>query len=198
VINRIRNSTKSTFTVLHQILEKQSELRQMNLSQKRQRSKPKSVESSQVTLHPESLPPSEYQTSSTLSHLYTTMTNTSTITEQSPTKITTTTTTSKSTTSGRRIVSNASIAHPTQDSAGGTRVWASNEKASDIFANILLLHIISTIWPDGITLDWVRGRSGQTRLTWSHKYLSYSYAFFPFPQFAAAAVLILHSRVFFF
>jgi hypothetical protein len=72
--------------------------------------------------------------------------------------------------STRRIVSNASIADPTQDSAGGARVWASNEKASDIFANILTRHIISAIWPDGITVDWVQGRNGHTKLAWSSKY----------------------------
>ena len=66
----------------------------------------------------------------------------------------------------RRIVSAGSIADPEQDSGGGNRVWASNEKASDIFANNLFLHIIDDIWPHGITLDWVEGRDGPTTLKW--------------------------------
>jgi hypothetical protein len=70
-----------------------------------------------------------------------------------------------------RVVSNASVANPNQDSAGGARVWASNEKASDMFANILIRHVISSIWPDGITLDWVEGRKGDTELVWSSKYI---------------------------
>jgi hypothetical protein len=63
--------------------------------------------------------------------------------------------------STQRLVSNSSVAGPTQDSAGGTRVWASNEKTSRIFANRFLLHVISSIWPDGITLDWVQGREAK-------------------------------------
>jgi len=80
---------------------------------------------------------------------------------------TTATTTVKST---RRIVSDASIADPNQDSAGGIRVLASNEKASDRFANNLLEYITGSIWPDGIILDWVEGREGATELVWSSKY----------------------------
>src|SRR5579862_9615860 len=93
---------------------------------------------------------------------------------------TTSTTTVKFT---RRAVSGASIADPTQDSAGGSRVWASNEKASDIFANNLIRHIISFIWPDGITLDWVQGRNGDTKLVWSSKYIPLFPFFFTLDDF---------------
>ena len=66
----------------------------------------------------------------------------------------------------RRIVSNASIANPNQDSAGGGRVWASNEKASDIFASNFMDYVIGWIWSSRITLDWVRGRQGDTTIAW--------------------------------
>lgn len=65
----------------------------------------------------------------------------------------------------RRIVSNASIADPNQDSAGGTIIWGSTEKASDIFASNFKNYIIEWIWPSGIELDWVRGREVSTVLT---------------------------------
>ena len=68
--------------------------------------------------------------------------------------------------STNRIVSVGSVADPDENSAGGARVWASNEKASDIFANNLLMHLIDDIWRDGITLDWVQGRIGSTVLSW--------------------------------
>src|SRR5271170_2574822 len=73
-------------------------------------------------------------------------------------------------TSTRRIVSNASIADPNQDSAGGSRVWGSTEKASDIFACNFMNYVIGWIWPSGITLDWVRGREGPTVLAWTSSY----------------------------
>ena len=72
--------------------------------------------------------------------------------------------------SERRIVSTGSVADPNQDSAGGKRVWASNEKASDVFANNLLMHIIDDVWPGGITLDWVEGRPAATTLRWNNSY----------------------------
>src|SRR5271170_4413086 len=75
-----------------------------------------------------------------------------------------------SSTSTRRIVSNASIADPNQDSAGGPRVWGSAEKASDIFACNFMNYAIGWIWPSGITLDWVRGREGPTVLAWTSSY----------------------------
>lgn len=96
-----------------------------------------------------------------------------TTTTPPPSSASTTTTTVKST---RRIVSNASIADPAQDSAGGARVWASNERASDIFANNLIQHIISSMWPDGIVLEWVQGRDGDTNLVWNNKYLRLSFS----------------------
>jgi hypothetical protein len=79
--------------------------------------------------------------------------------------------------STQRIVSNSSVAGPNQDSAGGTRVWASNEKASDHFANNFLRHVISSIWPKGINLDWVENR-GDTKLVWSSKYYPVSHYLF--------------------
>lgn len=45
-------------------------------------------------------------------------------------------------TSTRRIVSNASIADPNQDSAGGGRVWASNEVATQTFADNFMIYVI--------------------------------------------------------
>jgi hypothetical protein len=93
---------------------------------------------------------------------------------------TTTTVTVQSTARNVSNGSNMSIAEPAQDSAGGGRVWAPNEKASDVFANNLLLYITSIIWPDGIILDWVEGRKGQTDLAWRNKYRS-SCPFSPSP-----------------
>jgi len=61
----------------------------------------------------------------------------------------------------------ASILSPDQDSAGGDRVLASKEKASDTFANVLFAHICGEIWPDEIPLDWVEGRNGPTFLSWT-------------------------------
>jgi hypothetical protein len=77
--------------------------------------------------------------------------------------ITTTTTTTT------QIVSSASIASPEHDSAGGSKVFVSNEK-SDVFANILIHHVISSIWPDRVVLDWVKGRKGDTTLVWTSQY----------------------------
>jgi hypothetical protein len=74
-------------------------------------------------------------------------------------------------TSSRRIVSAGSIADPNQDSAGGGRIFASYERASDLFANNLLLYVKGWIWSDGITLDWVKGRS-EAKLKWNNSYLT--------------------------
>jgi hypothetical protein len=73
-------------------------------------------------------------------------------------------------TSTHRDFSNNSIADANQDSAGGSRMWASNEKASDLFACNFMNYIIGWIWPSGITLDWVRGRGGPPVLAWSSSY----------------------------
>jgi hypothetical protein len=74
--------------------------------------------------------------------------------------------------SSRRIVSAASIADPEQDSAGGIRVWASNEKSVDQFANNFMEYVLGWIWPNGVTLDWVQGREGETTLEWSNSYIT--------------------------
>lgn len=71
-------------------------------------------------------------------------------------------------TSDRRIVSIADI---NQDSTGGTKIWASNEKASDMFGNTFIAYVIRSIWPKGIILDWVQGREGVTSLKWNGWYL---------------------------
>src|ERR1700731_3494489 len=73
-------------------------------------------------------------------------------------------------TSTRRIVSNASIADPNQDSAGARDVWASTEKASDLFANNFMTYVLGWMWPSGITLDWVKGREGLSVLAWNNSY----------------------------
>jgi hypothetical protein len=65
--------------------------------------------------------------------------------------------------SKRRIVSDASIAGPTQDSAGGARVSSDNEKANDIFANNSSISF-SSIWPDGVGLYGIEDRKGDTEL----------------------------------
>lgn len=72
--------------------------------------------------------------------------------------------------SSQRMVSGASIADPKQSSAGGARVLASNEKASDIFGNIFMSYVRGWIWPRGITLDWVQGRESKTTLEWNNSY----------------------------
>jgi len=70
----------------------------------------------------------------------------------------------------QRIVSSGSIADPSQGSAGGTRVWASSEKSSDIFANNFIIYVMGWIWENGVTLDWVQGRNGVTALEWNNSY----------------------------
>ena len=77
------------------------------------------------------------------------------------------TVTTDSSTTSQRIVSDASIAPPEQDSAGGTRVFANKEKSSDSFANNLIKYVLTTVWPDGIVLHWVEGREGETTLQWN-------------------------------
>lgn len=34
-----------------------------------------------------------------------------------------------------------------------------------------MLHVISSIWPDGVKVDWVQGRPGDTTLVWSSTYI---------------------------
>ena len=69
--------------------------------------------------------------------------------------------------SSQRIVSAGSIADPTQDSAGGGRVYTSKEKTSDTFANQFLGYTITGIWPSGLTLEWAEGRDPKPSLEWS-------------------------------
>jgi len=73
----------------------------------------------------------------------------------------------------RRIVSDTSIADPNQDSAGGTRVWASNEMASQQFASVFISYVIAWIWSKRILLEWVKGREGGTQLVWSPSYFPF-------------------------
>ena len=44
-------------------------------------------------------------------------------------------------------------------------------KRQAIFSPTIYYSIISSIWPDGIILDWIEGRKGDTELVWSSKYL---------------------------
>ena len=53
--------------------------------------------------------------------------------------------------------------------ASEIRVLA-NEKASNRFANLLLYHITTSIWPDEIVLDWVKGCDSDTSLISSREY----------------------------
>lgn len=91
---------------------------------------------------------------------------------RSTTVTTDSSTTTTTATTSQRIVSDASIAAPEQDSAGGTRVFANKEKSSDSFANNLIRYVLTTIWLDGIVLDWVEGREGESTLQWNGGYLS--------------------------
>ena len=52
-------------------------------------------------------------------------------------------------------------------------MFANKEKASDIFANNLMNYVVTTIWPDGVVLDWVEGREGETTLAWNSGYVSF-------------------------
>ena len=86
----------------------------------------------------------------TLPKIAETRTSTTLITTSSFANITVTTT---STTTSRQIVSDASIADPEHISARRTSVFANNEKASDLFANFLMDHVLSPIPPMG--LYWI-------------------------------------------
>jgi hypothetical protein len=204
LVSRIENKSSIVFLSLLELFQLQSDLRQANIARKRQRNKQTSEVSSSMDI------PQTDQTSlgiyfvslflivditsqtdiisqtdvtfqtdvSDYPPTDTTLQSTDPIPSIDPTLNSSTTVEVKST---HRVVSNSSIAGPTQDSAGGTRVWASNEKASDIFANIFLLYVISSIWPDGITLDWVQGRKGETKLVWSSKYYPISVFHYPSP-----------------
>ena len=187
LLNRIKNTSKAIFLSLYDILQTQSDLRQLNVSRKRQR-KEKQISATSLDIasagiglpsfqlmaidDPTVLQPDISAHDSPLPSTMSPSTTTVAPAHNPTIAVATSSTTTATLKSTRRIVSNASIADPTQDSAGGSRVWASNEKASDIFANILIRHIVSSIWPDGITLDWVQGRNGDTKLIWSSKYIA--------------------------
>ena len=170
IIDGIENKSSSTFLSLCDILQEQSDVRQLNIARKRRKMK---KSSSQTSHSLEVFKSSQNSIRSTLLNLLLTTASQSPapsfpdIQGQSQSSFTSTRTTQQS---NRRIVSNASISDPTQNSAGGSRVWASNEKASDIFANNLIRHVISSIWPGGVVLDWVQGRSAATKLVWRSKY----------------------------
>lgn len=189
VINRIENPSKLVFVSLVELLQKQSDLRAINMARKRSKNTTTASQSFDseafsftqtslgIPLHNCKLIIGQPQQSeidkkqpevplASISLQQISETKTTTLVSTTGTN-TTAIATVKST---RRIVSDASIADPQQDSAGGIRVLASNEKASDRFANNLIDHITSSLWPDGIVLDWVEGRDGDTSLVWSSKY----------------------------
>lgn len=166
-VNRIRNMSRSLFQSLRQIFFKQPEVRKLNLSQKR---KPISLS------HPSiNSPKSNRKSRGTPLYVIPLLTTVSPTTsapipsqiEQIPSAPSQDPPPSSS---SRRIVSNASIADPNQDSAGGARIWASTEKASDLFASNFMNYVVGWIWPSGITLDWVTGREGTSVLTWTSSY----------------------------
>jgi len=75
---------------------------------------------------------------------------------------------SHSTSSSVRIASGASTLDEEKDSTGGDRILFSKEKATDIFAGNLFSYLCSKIWKSDITLDWVKGRNGDTCLAWAN------------------------------
>jgi|SRR5579862_1133533 len=159
-ISRIENASLQVFSTLQQVLALQPKLRLDNLSAKRKKTETQSNRQTEAT-----------QISYTVDvgddgPLVSVEGSQSTEVAQRASQVIVAS-------SSRRIVSDASIADPGQDSAGGTRVLVSNEKSSDMFANTLLDYVRRRIWPDGITLDWVQGRIGETTLTWQHTYLPF-------------------------
>ena len=166
-----RKPSRLVFSSLCQILEEQPDIRARNLSQKR--SAKRNLHSRQTSESPptRSVPAKRFKIDDAPGAV-----SPSTIERhiEQPSLIESLPKSSvpvaQTSASAKRIVSVGSIAGPDDDSAGGTRVWASNEKASDVFANILLMHIIDDIWRDAITLDWVEGRNGPTVLSWHNSY----------------------------
>jgi len=159
-ISRIENASLQVFSTLQQVLALQPKLRLDNLSAKRKKTETQSNWQTEAT-----------QVSSAMdvgddSPLVSLEVSQSTVVSQTASQVSVAS-------SSRRIVSGASIADPEQDSAGGTRVLVSNEKSSDMFANNLLDYVRRRIWPDGIVLDWVEGRIGETTLMWHHTYLPF-------------------------
>jgi len=158
-ISTIENASLQVFSTLQEVLALQPKLRLDNLSAKRKQTKTQLTQteatqvSSTVDVDDDS-PPVSVEVSQ------------STLVSQTASQV-------SIASSSRRIVSGASIADPEQDSAGGTRVLVSNEKSSDMFANTLLDYVRRRIWPRGIILDWVQGRTGKTTLMWHHTYLPF-------------------------
>jgi hypothetical protein len=169
IVSRVRNNSGLVFQSLRKILQKQPEVRRVNLSRKRKNLGPQSSEP--ITLGID-LQNSSNQTSQGYRRNSLKLTIVIVSQSQPESMISNAPSTSTST---RRIVSNASIADPNQDSAGGGRVWASNEAASQTFADNFMTYVIGWIWPSRITLDWIRGREGHTTIAWSPSY--------PFPFF---------------
>jgi hypothetical protein len=172
VVNRIRNKSGLMFQSLREVFSIQPELRRLNTSRKRKQINSQSSQVPPISLQASDLPPvievpksnqrsqgnACYGNSAILTIVITSEVQIEQIVLETPS------------TSTRRIVSDASIADPNQDSAGGARIWGSTEKASDLFASNFMNYIIGWIWPSGIELDWVRGREGPTVLTWTSSY----------------------------
>ena len=156
IVNRIRNTSGLVFKALRQIRLKQPDIRQMNISTKRR--KPGSLSTNRILfgINPPKKQPRQPQRTQRRSTVDLAL-DSQPPSQQSNTPSTPT----------RRIVSIASIADPNQDSAGGTSVWASTEKASEHFAGTFMDYLIMWIWPSGITLDWVTGRPGTTVIAWN-------------------------------
>jgi len=167
-LTRVGNMAYNAFRDLLEVREKQSEYRRLNLSQKRFK-KPASQTSTAETTSLEGPPfspphPNQPTTGIRLPKVAETRAAVAAAT-------TSTTTTATTPSTGKRIVSDASIADPEQSSTGGTRVFANNEKASDLFANNLIRYVLDTVWPEGTVLDWVEGRDdGETTLVWNSGY----------------------------
>jgi len=170
-----RKPSRLVFSSLCQILEEQPDIRARNLSQKR--SAKRNLHSRQTSESPptQSVPAKRFKIDDAPGpSMIERPAEQPSLIESLPKSSAPVAQTSAS---AKRIVSVGSIAGPDDDSAGGARVWASNEKASDVFANNLLMHVIDDIWRDGITLDWVEGRDGPTVLSWHNSY-------FPSPFFS--------------
>ena len=161
VISAVRNSSHSLFDSLRQVALLQSEVRQSNLSQKR---KSINIQSESEILATET---------STDVGKETVMYGTFILACVAVVDSSQAPSVASVASSSKRIVSGASISGPQQDSAGGSRVLSSNEKASDMFANIFMGYVISWIWPDGVKLEWVEGREGETTLDWNNSYVPF-------------------------
>jgi hypothetical protein len=159
-VKRIRNYSAYVFNSLCEILTIQPETRRENIAQKRAKGKQLQLQSSQSAASETSMQ------DSTANFTPTETASTHTSAPAVPTPLE-----SIPSSSSRRIFSGASVADPNQDSAGSRRTWASNEKASDMFGNNFISCVLNWIWPEGVTLDWVKGREGETSLVWNCWYI---------------------------